>query len=58
MENIQQIVIQITSGPYERSLLQYGEGQIPVSQKEINHSDLTEEELAIYNNFIEMMSKK
>lgn len=55
METLQQIVVQESNAPYKRSLAQYGEGMIPDTQKEIIYSELTTEEKAIYDNFINLI---
>jgi hypothetical protein len=55
MENLQQVVVQLTTAPYERSLAQYGEGFIPENQTEIIYSELTLEEKEIWDNFVEMI---
>jgi hypothetical protein len=58
MENLQQIVVQETTAPYKRSLAQYGIGFIPENQIEVIYNDLTVEEKAIYDAFIDMIKTK
>jgi len=58
MENLQKIVIQVSNGPFVRSLVQYGDGIFPTSQKEIIYSELTDEEKIIWDDFINLMNSK
>jgi hypothetical protein len=58
MENLQQIVVQLTTAPFERALAQYGTGFMPENQVEIIYSELTIEEKIIFDNFVEMIKLK
>jgi hypothetical protein len=58
MENLQQIVVQITTAPFERALAQYGNTFMPDNQIEIIYSDLSVEEKLIWDNFVEMIKNK
>lgn len=58
MENLQQIVVQLTTAPYERSLAQYGEEFMPEKQTEIIYSELDEQDKAIWDAFIAMIKSK
>jgi hypothetical protein len=58
MENLQQIVVQLTTAPYERALAQYGNDFMPQEQKEIIYSDLSDKDKAIFDAFIEMIKAK
>ena len=58
MENLQQIVVQLTTAPFERALAQYGTEFIPETQVEIVYSELTEEEKIIWNTFVTMIKSK
>jgi hypothetical protein len=58
MENLQQIVVQLTTAPFERALAQYGNTFIPDNQVEIIYSDLSAEEKVIWDNFVEMIKTK
>ncbi len=58
MNTLQQIVVQETTSDQKRSLAQYGEGIMPEVQKEIIYSELTTEEKAIYDAFINMIKSK
>jgi hypothetical protein len=58
MEPLQQIVIQINNGPYERGLAQYGSGLIVSNQIEIVYSDLTPEEKITWDAFIDLIKTK
>jgi len=58
MENLQQIVLQETSAPYVRALAQYGTAFMPEKQVEIIYSELSEEEKATWNAFVEMIKTK
>jgi hypothetical protein len=55
MENLQQIVVQLTTAPYERALAQYGNDFMPQEQKEIIYSDLSAEDKVIFDTFVEMI---
>ena len=57
-ENIQQIVVQITSAPFVRALAQYGGSLLPSSQQEIPYDTLTDEEKAIWDAFIVMIENR
>jgi 2-iminoacetate synthase ThiH len=58
MENLQQIVVQITTAPIVRALAQYGIDSIPTEQKEIVYDDLSKNEKQIFDSFIEMIKTK
>jgi len=58
MENLQQIVVQITTAPFVRALAQYGNTLMPEEQKEVIYSDLTTEEKIIFDSFVEMIKSK
>jgi hypothetical protein len=58
MENLQQIVVQLTTAPYERSLAQYGNAFFPEDQIEVIYSDLSEEDKAIWDAFVTMIKTK
>lgn len=58
MENLQQIVVQLTTSPFERALAQYGTNFIPDNQIEIVYSDLSTEEKAVWDAFITMIKTK
>lgn len=55
MENLQQIVVQITTAPIVRALAQFGENDILNTQKEIVYSDLSKEQKLIFDSFVEMI---
>ena len=56
--NIQQIVVQITSAPFVRALAQYGTSLLPSSQQEITYDSLSDEDKAIWDSFITMIGTK
>ena len=58
MENLQQIVVQLTTSPFERALAQYGTSFMPESQTEIIYSELSEGDKVIWDAFIEMIKNK
>jgi len=58
MENLQQIVVQLTTAPFERALAQYGTDFIPETQIEIIYSELSKEEKVIFDTFVEMIKTK
>lgn len=58
MENLQQIVVQLTTAPYERALAQYGTDIMPASQVEVIYSDLSEADKTIWDTFVEMIKSK
>lgn len=58
MENLQQIVVQLTTAPYKRSLAQYGNSFMPENQIEVIYSDLSEEDKAIWDAFVTMIKTK
>jgi hypothetical protein len=58
MENLQQVVVQLTTAPMVRALAQYGDDLIPTAQKEVIYSELSDEEKAVWNAFIEMILSK
>ena len=58
MENLQQIVVQLTTAPYERALTQYGNSFMPDNQIEIIYSDLSEEDKLTWDAFITMIKTK
>lgn len=55
MEELQQIVVQITTAPIVRALAQYGENEIQSNQKEIVYSELSDEQKSIFDSFVEMI---
>ena len=55
MEDLQQIVVQITTAPIVRALAQYGTEQMPAEQKEIIYDDLSEAEKKTFDEFVEMI---
>ena len=58
MENLQQIVLQETTAPFVRALAQYGTGFMPESQVEVIYSELSVEEQAIWDTFVELIKSK
>jgi len=58
MENLQQIVVQLTTAPFERALAQYGTSFIPDNQIEIIYSELSDREKIIWDSFVEMIKTK
>lgn len=56
MENLQQIVVQLTTAPLVRALAQYGENEVLNTQKEIIYSELTNEQRLIFDSFVEMIN--
>lgn len=58
MENLQQIVLQETSSPYVRALAQYGTAFMPEVQKEIVYSELSVNDKAVWDAFVEMIKSK
>lgn len=58
MENLQQIVVQITTAPIVRALAQYGTDLMPSEQKEIVYSELSESEKLVFDAFVEMIKAK
>jgi hypothetical protein len=58
MENLQQVVVQLTTAPYERALAQYGTDIMPQEQKEIIYSELSVKEQAIWDAFVTMIKSK
>lgn len=58
MENLQQIVVQLTTAPIVRALAQYGTDLMPLSQIEIIYSELSISEKEIFDAFIEMIKTK
>ncbi len=58
MENLQQIVVQITTSEEKRAIAQFGTGMIPEDQFFIKYDELTEEEKLVWDNFIEMIKNK
>jgi hypothetical protein len=58
MENLQQIVVQITNSPDVRAIVQYGEGFLPDSQILVNYEELTKEEQRVWSQFVTMLSEK
>lgn len=55
MDELQQIVVQMTTAPIVRALAQYGENEILNTQKEIIYSELTKEQKVIFDSFVEMI---
>lgn len=58
MENLQQIVVQETTAPFVRALAQYGNEFMPEVQKEIIYSELSVNDKAVWNAFVEMIKSK
>lgn len=58
MNDLQQIVVQETTAPYKRALAQYGTGIVPDQQVEIIYDDLTAQEKAVYDAFVDMIKTK
>jgi len=58
MDTLQQIIVQETTASEKRSLAQYGSGIIPDRQVEVIYDDLTVEEKAVYDAFIELIKSK
>lgn len=58
MDNLQQIVVQITTSPYERALAQYGTGIMPETQNEIVFSELDAQDQAVWEAFVLMIKSK
>jgi hypothetical protein len=58
MNNLQQIVTQLTTAPFERALAQYGTSFMPETQIEIIYSELSDREKAIWDSFVEMIKTK
>jgi hypothetical protein len=58
MENLQQIVVQLTTSPFERALAQYLTNFIPDNQIEIIYSELSDSEKEIWDAFITMIKTK
>jgi len=58
MENLQQIVLQVTTAPYKRALAQYGTGFIPENQVEVKYDDLTVEEKTVWDAFVTLIQSK
>ena len=58
MEDLQQIVVQLQTAPFVRALAQYGNEFLPQTQNEIIYDDLTTEEKAIFDSFVNMINSK
>ena len=58
MENLQQIVLQETTAPFVRALAQYGTSFLPETQVEVIYSELTDNEKAIWDAFVDMIKTK
>jgi hypothetical protein len=58
MDNLQQIVVQITTAPFERSLAQFGEDSMPENQVGIAYSELSASEKLKWDDFVEMIKSK
>lgn len=58
MENLQQLVIQLTTSPEVRVLLQFGTDFLPQSQTIINYEELSLDEKEIWDNFINMLKNR
>jgi hypothetical protein len=58
MKNLQQIVVQLTTAPFERALAQYGTEFMPENQIEIIYSELSVEDKATWDTFITMIKSK
>ena len=57
MEILNQIVVQLTTAPFERALAQYGDTYMP-TQIEVIYSDLSEEEKIIWDSYVNMIKTK
>ena len=57
MKTLNQIVLQITTAPFERALAQYGETYTP-TQIEIIYSELSDEEKLIWVSYVDMIKTK
>jgi hypothetical protein len=55
MEELNQIVVQLTTAPIVRALAQYGNDLMPLEQKEIVYNDLSKEQKVIFDSFVEMI---
>lgn len=58
MEDLNQVVIQLTTAPHVRALAQYGVDQMPSNQVEIIYDNLSAEEKEIFDAFIDMIKTK
>lgn len=58
MENLQQIVVQLTTAPFERALAQYGISFMPKEQVEVIYLELSKEEKLIWDSFVAMIKSK
>lgn len=58
MENLQQIVLQETTAPFVRALAQYGTSFLPETQVEVIYLELTDDEKAIWDAFVDMIKTK
>lgn len=57
-EELNQIVVQITSAPFVRALAQYGEPFADQRQVEIKYDDLTAADKKKFDDFIAMITSK
>lgn len=58
MDNLQQIVVQLTTAPMTRALAQYGTDFIPSRQNEIIYEELKENEQKLFDDFVELVKSK
>lgn len=58
MENLQQVVVQMTTAPIVRALAQYGTSMMPETQAEIVYSELLQSEKDIFDSFVAMIKTK
>jgi hypothetical protein len=58
MENLQQIVLQETTAPFVRALAQYGTSFLPETQVEVIYLELTDDEKAIWDAFVDLIKTK
>jgi len=54
MITAKQIVIQLTTAPIQRMLVQYGENE----QQEVDYSELTADEKITFDNFVNLANSK
>jgi hypothetical protein len=57
METLNQIVVQLTTAPFERALAQYGAIFDP-TQVEVIYSELSEQDKLVWDAFVEMIKTK
>lgn len=58
MENLQQIVVQITTAENVRALVQYGQSLIPENQINVLYSELSPEDKQTWDAFVSMIQSK